>query len=192
MKKCYCTSFEELQYEPDKVIERKVCGDKFTQVNFDVESETEYDNYKSVTIELIWSAAEIATEQRNDININPVFEFIESEQEFNWTNFSHCSVQIKLLFMERKWLQILNNLLYRKWETLDESKYWFKLIVPGKYRNDILKQLHDSPSSGHNRIRRTYLKMRARYFWPHMRQFIQRWISTCRACQLRKGPSQNA
>ena len=55
-----------------------------------------------------------------------------------------------------------------------------KLQVPNKLRGDILKQLHDSRTSGHFGMAKTLGKVRERYFWPNWKK--------CEKRASRKGP----
>ncbi|CAM4764697.1 unnamed protein product [Rotaria magnacalcarata] len=48
----------------------------------------------------------------------------------------------------------------------------------------LLKACHDDPISGaHFGIDRTYLKIKNQYWWPHMRNSIQKYIKSCTLCQ---------
>ena len=59
-----------------------------------------------------------------------------------------------------------------------------KLIyISSSMINSLLKVYHSDPLSGHFGIRRTYYKLKNKYWWPDMKQSIIRFISSCLPCQ---------
>ena len=120
--------------------------------------------------------------------VGPVFNLISKNLQFTWDNFSNTSGSTKQLLMDRNRLSIRSGLLYRKWEDKAGRGFWYQLVLPSKYRQEVMTYLHDRASAGHLGGKKTYHKVRARFYWPVMRQFIQRWVLTCEVCQQRKGP----
>lgn len=53
-----------------------------------------------------------------------------------------------------------------------------------------METFHDCPSGGHLGIRKTWSKMRYRYFWPKMHANIINYIQSCHACNSRKTDTQ--
>jgi len=64
------------------------------------------------------------------------------------------------------------------------------LFIPEQMRNDIMYLHHDDILGSHFRRNKTLDKIRSRYWWPHMRQDIEKWVQTCQDCQRRKGPKE--
>ena len=199
MKKCYCQKFSDLEYEPDVVIETKVTSDVGVQTNFenvdtfvDCSTCTNESKVCNVSVQPLWTEEEMANEQRRDQKIGPVVKWLEDQEEFQWSNFSKYGSETKQLLFERERLVLRGKLMYRKWENSEGDKYFYQLIVPDKYREDVVKQLHDNATAGHLGVKRTLTKMRARFFWPHMTDYVKRWVRTCKPCQMRKSPSQSA
>jgi len=60
------------------------------------------------------------------------------------------------------------------------------LIPPLNDRPRILKEYHDSATGGHKGVTKTYLRIKARYYWPNMKTDIQSYIQNCRNCKLKK------
>ena len=52
----------------------------------------------------------------------------------------------------------------------------------------ILRQCHDSPSAGHFGRAKTFEIVTRDFFWPRLRRFVKRYISTCDACARAKAP----
>ena len=57
--------------------------------------------------------------------------------------------------------------------------------VPG-LREQIMRELHDAPYSGHGGVNKTQRAIQRDYWWPDMRKFIGQWIATCDCCQRNK------
>jgi hypothetical protein len=76
------------------------------------------------------------------------------------------------------------------WE--DGTLYWLdqsqnnRICVPKQYRVQILKEFHDSPTGGHFGLEKTVSVIRRYFYWPHMRQFINDYVTTCDLCQKHK------
>jgi hypothetical protein len=85
---------------------------------------------------------------------------------------------------------IENNVLYRK--TFD-SNHQRKLLLclPKSLRKQILKDLHDSEISGaHLGFLKTYLKVKARFYYPHCERSIRKYVNNCQSCQINKDEKQ--
>lgn len=61
-----------------------------------------------------------------------------------------------------------------------------RICIPNELRATILKEVHDIPTAGHPGIRKTYLYLRTRYYWPNMKRHIERYIRSCDSCQRNK------
>lgn len=56
----------------------------------------------------------------------------------------------------------------------------FKICTPKSLRDVVLWHIHDSETSGHLGIRRSYSKLMAKcYYCPHMRRYVQDYVSSC-------------
>ncbi|UYV70961.1 hypothetical protein LAZ67_8001260, partial [Cordylochernes scorpioides] len=64
------------------------------------------------------------------------------------------------------------------------------LVIPKTKRLELLEQMHDHPTSGHMGIKRTYSRIKDKYFWPSMFKTVEKYVSSCPECQFRKTPSQ--
>ena len=59
--------------------------------------------------------------------------------------------------------------------------------LPVIYKDDIKKKLitdfHDSLWAGHRGIWATVMKLKEKYWWPHMYKDIMKFVETCEICQ---------
>uniref|UniRef100_A0A8C5LYB3 Gypsy retrotransposon integrase-like protein 1 n=1 Tax=Leptobrachium leishanense TaxID=445787 RepID=A0A8C5LYB3_9ANUR len=58
-----------------------------------------------------------------------------------------------------------------------------QLVVPGRYRRDLLKIGHDIPLAGHLGHRRTLHRLTQSFFWPGLSGDVRDYCLTCEVCQ---------
>ena len=71
-----------------------------------------------------------------------------------------------------------NGLLYK------DNKLW----VADDLRLDVIREVHDQPAVGHAGVRKTILLIQQHYFWPKMKQDVNRYIRNCHVCRRAKAP----
>ncbi|GBO34796.1 Transposon Ty3-I Gag-Pol polyprotein [Araneus ventricosus] len=84
--------------------------------------------------------------------------------------------------------QMRNNVLYKR--NYDPMGQQWLLVIPKQLRRDVLKSLHDAPTSGHLGLAKTYDRIRRKYCWPGLYGSVRRYVSHFRECQRRKSPPQ--
>ncbi|KAJ8488793.1 hypothetical protein ONZ45_g13828 [Pleurotus djamor] len=57
------------------------------------------------------------------------------------------------------------------------------VVLDNSKRLSILKKAHDD--LGHKGVDAVFGLLRQRFYWPHMRAFIQRFVASCHECQIR-------
>ena len=71
---------------------------------------------------------------------------------------------------------------------MDETLY--QVIVPMKYRREVLRHCHDVRTAGHLGIRKTLQRIRQKFYWPCMRRDVRAYVTDCEVCLKKKGPMQ--
>ncbi|XP_022837616.1 uncharacterized protein LOC111364804 [Spodoptera litura] len=61
-----------------------------------------------------------------------------------------------------------------------------QFVVPEEMRMEVMKELHDAPTAGHLGLERTLRKVKEKFYFPHMRQFIAKYLKACDFCQKYK------
>jgi len=66
--------------------------------------------------------------------------------------------------------------------------YQGKIWTPNedKLRAELIKQHHDIPTTGHGGTAKTTELIQRKYYWPHMRDLIKKYIKNCDTCQRTK------
>ena len=112
------------------------------------------------------------------IHTNP--EDFKKEQEGD-PSLSKCFLKTKQDSEDNINFIIVDGFLYR--EKTDQDNYVRQLVVPNKFREDVLKLAHDIPFSGHQGMRRTKYRIQNEFYWPGMYKQINRYVRTCDICQ---------
>ena len=80
------------------------------------------------------------------------------------------------------------NKLFRKRMTSDGIKY--VLVIPKTMREEILFNFHDHVLSGHLGFKKTWEKVKNRFFWPKMLATVKNYVFSCEKCNLQKPSNQ--
>ena len=65
-------------------------------------------------------------------------------------------------------------------------------MLPEKYRSVVQEQLHDAKTAAHLGANKVYQKVKVRFYWPGMSQYVRWWIASCQTCQKFKDPGRPA
>lgn len=95
---------------------------------------------------------------------------------------------VKLLLRQWSKLELLNGVLYRKFNDHDSPVY--QLVLPQLYRDRAMQGVHDEV--GHLGFERALHLARARFYWPRMAQSIEDKCKKCSRCLMRKALPQKA
>ena len=60
------------------------------------------------------------------------------------------------------------------------------LYIPPKLRQHVLREAHDPSYSGHLGVDKTCASIKRRFWWPHVRRTVRRYIGRCGDCQHNK------
>ncbi len=62
----------------------------------------------------------------------------------------------------------------------------YRICVPTVARKEVLREVHDAPSSGHFGADRIYIRAAQDFTWKSLRQDVEGFVSTCGPCQRNK------
>lgn len=116
---------------------------------------------------------EIKIAQDLDPTISPVKAAIEAGKVPVPTK--HDPPDVALICREANKLQLRDGLLYRVKQTVtgEEVK---QLVLPERFRNMVLRSLHDE--CGHLGIERTSELLKDRFYWPHMANEVEQYVNS--------------
>lgn len=62
----------------------------------------------------------------------------------------------------------------------------WRTVVPKEKRLDLIKSLHDPPTSGHLGSYKTTARVSAKYYWPKLKYDVSRYVRRCEVCLCTK------
>lgn len=77
---------------------------------------------------------------------------------------------------------VKSDVLYRQYKDRN-GRVCEQLVVPEKYRKDLLELSHGNSWSGHLGIRKTKARLTAEYYWPGIWKDVENWVKSCDTCQ---------
>ena len=69
----------------------------------------------------------------------------------------------------------------------NELRYRGRLYVPTEMRDEVLKELHNSPLAVHPGGNKMYKDLRRTFWWPSLKRSIAQFVARCLTCQQVKG-----
>ena len=66
---------------------------------------------------------------------------------------------------------------YRILEGLIYHKGIIYLVRYSELKYKVLQEAHDSPLAGHPRIFKTYRKLRKRFYWKGMKEYVKKYVN---------------
>ena len=125
------------------------------------------NNNRTFTVEELKSA------QMNDPDISRIVTEMEASSERPaWSSISPAGFTTKILWAQWDSLCLEHGVLYRKWEYPIGKSYIKQLILPKELREEVVKDLHCSPTSGHFGVNKTLARVKQRFYWPKCRDDV--------------------
>ena len=150
------------------------------------------------TISWVRVPCDVRSAQRDDPHIGIIFKMITLEHddadlvdlgEVPFTKAEAIGYGDEVVTLWGQWpqLTIRKGILYRYWQESSDAEKVFQLVLPLVHQKDVLDQLHDSPvSGGHFAVEKTLNRIRQRFWWPQMRQHVEKKVELCIPCAARR------
>ncbi len=138
-----------------------------------------------------YSANEIARLQREDRDIGKIIHWMTtntSRPDKDAINLKHEGPVTRNLYLFWSQLVLQDRVLYKKYIDPGATKAKLQLVVPKSLQPTVMTAMHNSTTSGHLGVHKTFSKARRRFYWYHMRISIRDWIRKCVKCSARKRP----
>lgn len=126
--------------------------------------------------------------QENDKDIQFIKGSFLNKKRPQFLEISGKSLSVRCLWSQWDILEVFEGILYRRFETSDNSKNRLQAIVPYSERRNVLFQCHDNKTSAHLGVRKTIERIRQKYYWPGLQADVRRYIKGCEFCNRRKNP----
>lgn len=124
--------------------------------------------------------SQLVAEQKQDESLSELFKRAVTEQEMQTS---------PVCFFKK------NGVLMRKWRppNVDADNEWtvcYQIVIPTKYRVEVMKIAHDFPMAGHLGVNKTHDRVISHFYWPGMRKDISNYCKSCHTCQIVGKPNQ--
>ena len=116
------------------------------------------------------SRDEFKREQERDETLKPVVEKIAS------VTIRLCKGGGSSKFVRK------NGLIHREFSTPEGKRYW-QVVVPQRYRSQVLRVAHESSMAGHLGKAKTTSRVVAEFYWPGVNGVVTRFCRSCDVCQ---------
>src|SRR6218665_637613 len=131
-----------------------------------------------------WSRADVAKEQADDPELGWIIgKLKESEDVHSAQETKRQSAVIKLLVAQWPQLKLLDELLVRSWlDAEDSSVRWEQIVLPKSRRTELIQRSHEGMTGGHLGLKRTYVQVQRRAYWPNWREDVRLQLARCEPC----------
>lgn len=136
-----------------------------------------------------YSPVELQQAQADDQVIGKLLQAKQANCRPSDTHSTGETLEYRRLLQQWDQLLIQDGLLWRIFAQPQERSSWKQLVVPQKFRTDILKHLHEGVTGGHLGQDKTLHKLKERFYWPGHYNDVRDWCQTCGACAKRKSPT---
>ncbi|XP_038054655.1 uncharacterized protein LOC119726874 [Patiria miniata] len=132
-----------------------------------------FSSLKVHDIQNIASSKEFAKAQKDDVSLEKIWKFAE-EGSVRKTGIAN-----EIKFVKKK------DMLVREFTSpnVEKGRLFKQLVVPSKYREQVMKVAHDSVMSGHLGAKKTSDRVLANFYWPGLLDDIKRYCASCDICQ---------
>ena len=122
--------------------------------------------------------------QPEDTDLGPVMDWIENGQPPTADVVRQNSLDTRNLWGQVPTVHLLNGVLVRKLPDQEAPQ----LVVPRQLRHSLFVMTHAGKLAAHLGSQRTYLQLKATYYWPGMKSDVIKWCRQCEVCAQCKGP----
>ena len=147
--------------------------------------------WKSKVILSSYTADDLASKQRKDPDISFVYESLLKGSK----RPSSSEVVTKSPAARHYWiiwnsLSLDNGLVVKECLQKNGLSKYFQLLIPRCLKKEVLKEVHNAQMGGHFGCRKTYERVKQKYYWYEMRDEVNNWILTCDVCAADKIPQK--
>ena len=117
--------------------------------------------------------------QRNDTELSNIIDYIE-KQELPEDEAD------KVIALAAN-CDVIEGMLIRSVVNSKRNEFMYQIMVPKTLITQVLEDNHNQLTAGHMGIRRTYERIRSKFYWPGIYKDVKNWVKACKDCGARKG-----
>ena len=134
----------------------------------------------------------IRLRQESDSVLKRLLQWKRDGDKPAWTMVAPYGRELKAYWHVWDIIELKDDILFMKRfrDVGNDAEYLF--LVPEALRKEVFRQLHECVTAGHLGRRKTYDKIKKRFYWCNMQKDFSYWCRICSACGSRKMPYRHA
>jgi len=118
--------------------------------------------------------------QIEDLDINFMRGLMQHYQEKPpWKSVEDQSAAVKTLWSDWERLALKNDVLCRKWTSVDGLRTSWQVVLPEVYRKEFIHLVHSGMTGGHLGRSKTEEQVRLRAYWPNWTSQVRLELRKC-------------
>ena len=135
----------------------------------------------------------LRVEQENDPILSQIKRWKNEGNKPPWHSVSPSNLESKMYWGQWDSLCIIDGIIHRKCENDNRpGEVINQILLPASLRRKAFELLHGSVTAGHLAYRKTFEKVRLRFYWYRYKEDIEHWCKVCDICASRKQPYRKA
>ena len=132
----------------------------------------------------------IRKEQDSDPIISVLKNHVPVDQLPSWSDIAAQPIGFKYFWNRFQSLKVERDILFYVQESIDGKSKTDLIMLPKSLVEPVLTDLHNSPTSGHLGLTKTYERVKSRFLWYGMKSDVERWVKMCDACESVRAPNR--
>ena len=121
-----------------------------------------------------WTKEELRTKQEEDPDTRLVMDWKANERP-EWEDIAAMSPVTKSYWAQWASIDMVDGVLHRRWEDRSGCEVKYLYLTPKVVQDDVLRNLHDSPTAGHLGLKKTIARVRQRFHWINLKWTGENW-----------------
>ena len=111
----------------------------------------------------------------------------------DWHTIAPANLEMKMYWRQWESLCITDGIIHRKCENSHKpGEIISQIFLPSSLRRRSFELLHESVTAGHLAHKKTFAKVRQRFYWYRYEEDVEHWCKVCDTCATRKQPYRKA
>ena len=137
-----------------------------------------------------YSHHEMARMQKEDLDLAPVYNWLQMGNKCNRDESSQYSPATRRLWLNWENLFMEDGIIYQRWLSSRGHPETLQLLVPYILREEVLLECHSSLFAAHFGIEKTTQNVKKRFYWYRLSRDVKRHIRECPICTANKHPQK--
>ncbi|XP_038063133.1 uncharacterized protein LOC119733836 [Patiria miniata] len=114
---------------------------------------------RTLTLNPKWTLQEMRDGQMADPSTTLIMQAVETGERPTWEAISAEQAAVKTYWAQWQQIKVRSCVLSRRWESVDGKLGRWQIVLPTSFRDDVLKELHDSNTARHQGVYKTLQKV---------------------------------